>query len=69
MSPCRLSRCSPDIATRPPDKAASRDPLDIPGLLLVTSGLFCLVYGFSHAETTAWSNPFTIGFLVAGVTS
>jgi hypothetical protein len=44
-----------------------RDPLDIPGLLLVTSGLFCLVYGFSHAETTAWSNPFTIGFLVVGV--
>ena len=29
----------------------------LPGLLLVTSGLFCLVYGFSHAETTAWSNP------------
>src|SRR5450432_4329 len=49
------------------DKAASRDPLDIPGLLLVTSGLFCLVYGFSHAETTAWNNPFTIGFLVAGM--
>ncbi len=41
--------------------------LDIPGLILVTSGLFCLVYGFSHAETTAWSNPFTIGFLVVGV--
>ena len=49
------------------DKAADRDPLDLPGLLLVTSGLFCLVYGFSHAETTAWSNPFTIGFLVLGV--
>ena len=49
------------------DRAADRDPLDIPGLLLVTGGLFCLVYGFSHAETTAWSNPFTIGFLVVGV--
>src|ERR1035441_10172508 len=49
------------------DKAADRDPLDIPGLLLVTGGLFCLVYGLSHAETTAWSNPFTIGFLVLGV--
>src|SRR6202451_2583158 len=49
------------------DKDADRDPLDIPGLLLVTGGLFCLVYGFSHAETTAWSNPFTIGFLVVGV--
>src|SRR6202020_579460 len=30
-------------------------------------GLFSLVFGFSHAETTSWSNPFTIGFLVAGV--
>ena len=24
-----------------------------------------MVFGFSHAETTAWSNPYTIGFLVA----
>jgi EmrB/QacA subfamily drug resistance transporter len=49
------------------DKASDRDPFDIRGLLLVTGGLFCLVYGFSHAETTAWSNPYTIGFLVFGV--
>jgi EmrB/QacA subfamily drug resistance transporter len=49
------------------DKAADRDPLDIPGLLLVTGGLFSLVYGLAHAETTAWKNPFTIGFLVLGV--
>ena len=34
------------------DKAADRDPLDIPGLFLVTGGLFSLVYGLSHAETT-----------------
>ncbi|MGO8873608.1 MAG: MFS transporter [Acidimicrobiales bacterium] len=49
------------------DRAADHDPLDIPGLLAVTGGLFSLVYGFSHAETTAWSNPYTIGFLVLGV--
>lgn len=49
------------------DKAADRDPLDIPGLFLVTGGLFSLVYGLSHAETTAWSNPYTIGFLILGV--
>jgi EmrB/QacA subfamily drug resistance transporter len=48
------------------DKAADRDPLDIPGLLLVTAGLFGLVYGFSHAETTSWSDPYTIGFLLVG---
>jgi EmrB/QacA subfamily drug resistance transporter len=49
------------------DRPADRDPLDIPGLLLVTGGLFGLVYGLSHAETTAWSNPYTIGFLILGV--
>ena len=49
------------------DEGADHDPLDLPGLFLVAGGLFSLVFGFSHAETTAWSNPFTIGFLVAGV--
>jgi EmrB/QacA subfamily drug resistance transporter len=48
------------------DAGADHDPLDFPGLVLVAGGLFSLVFGFSHAETTAWSNPFTIGFLVAG---
>ncbi len=49
------------------DKATDHDPLDYPGLFAVTGGLFSLVYGFSHAETTAWSNPYTIGFLILGV--
>jgi EmrB/QacA subfamily drug resistance transporter len=49
------------------DEGADHDPLDLPGLFLVAGGLFSLVFGFSHAETTAWSNPFTVGFLVAGV--
>jgi EmrB/QacA subfamily drug resistance transporter len=49
------------------DDGADHDPVDLPGLLLVASGLFSLVFGFSHAETTAWSNPVTVGFLVASV--
>src|SRR5271154_2688289 len=49
------------------DEGADHDPLDLPGLLLVTAGLFSIVFGLSHAETTAWRNPFTIGFLVASV--
>ena len=48
-------------------ESVDHDPLDLPGLFLVAGGLFSLVFGFSHAETTAWGNPFTIGFLVAGV--
>jgi EmrB/QacA subfamily drug resistance transporter len=41
--------------------------LDIPGVLLVSSGVFCIVYGFSNAATHGWSAPSTYGFLVAGV--
>src|SRR3984957_19157747 len=35
------------------DRGADHDPLDLPGLFLVGAGLFSLVFGFSHAETTA----------------
>jgi EmrB/QacA subfamily drug resistance transporter len=49
------------------DQRVDHDPLDVPGLFMVAGGLFSLVFGFSHAETTAWRNPVTIGFLVAGV--
>ncbi|MEV5600118.1 MFS transporter [Streptomyces sp. NPDC052299] len=45
---------------------ADRPRLDIPGTLLVSAGLFCIVYGFSEAESHAWSSPLTWGFLVAG---
>ena len=41
--------------------------LDIPGVLLVSGGVFCLVYGFSNAATHNWSTPSTWGFLAAGV--
>jgi len=41
--------------------------LDIPGVVLVSGGLFCLVYGFSNAATHNWHTPSTWGFLVAGV--
>src|SRR5258707_4268806 len=40
--------------------------LDIPGVLLVSSALFCLVYGFSNAATHNWHSSSTWGFLVAG---
>jgi EmrB/QacA subfamily drug resistance transporter len=41
--------------------------LDIPGVLLVSSGVFCLVYGFSNAATHNWHTPSTYGFLIAAV--
>ena len=45
------------------DKSAT---LDIPGAVLVGGGLFCLVYGFSNAESHDWSSPQTWVFLLAG---
>jgi EmrB/QacA subfamily drug resistance transporter len=41
--------------------------LDVPGALLVSGGLFCLVYGFSNAATHSWHAPSIYGFLAAGV--
>ncbi len=41
--------------------------LDIPGVLAVSSALFCLVYAFSNAATHDWHTPSTYGFLAAGI--
>jgi hypothetical protein len=44
-----------------------RPRLDIPGVVLVSSAVFCLVYGFANAATHNWHTPSTWGFLAAGV--
>ena len=49
------------------DDGVDHDPLDLTGVFLVAVGVFSLVFGFSHAETAAWGNPVTLGFLTAGV--
>jgi EmrB/QacA subfamily drug resistance transporter len=46
---------------------AQKPKLDIPGVLTVSGGLFSIVYGFSHAQTTSWGNHATVGFLSTGV--
>jgi EmrB/QacA subfamily drug resistance transporter len=37
-----------------------RPRIDLPGMLAASAGLFGLVYGFSNAETSSWSDPVTI---------
>ena len=44
-----------------------RSRLDIPGVLLVSASMFCLVYGFSNAASHNWHTPSSYGFLAAGV--
>jgi len=49
------------------DRGTDHDPLDWRGVLTATTGLFALVFGFSHAETTSWTNHYTIGSFVVAV--
>ncbi len=48
-------------------RPAVRPKLDIPGTLTVSGGLFAIVFGFSHAQTSSWTNHLTIGSLITGV--
>jgi EmrB/QacA subfamily drug resistance transporter len=40
--------------------------IDIPGALTATTGLFAIVYGLANAQTHSWTDPVTVGMLVAG---
>jgi EmrB/QacA subfamily drug resistance transporter len=44
-----------------------RHHVDIPGLLLVAGGLFCVVFGLVKADTWGWGDAKTIGFLCGGI--
>ena len=48
-------------------RPANRPLMDWPGTLLACTGLFGIVFGFSHAETASWSSGLTLGSLAAGV--
>jgi len=48
-------------------RSGPRPRLDVPGTILVSGGLFGLVFGFSNAETDGWDSPLTWGSLSAAV--
>ncbi|MFW0797694.1 DHA2 family efflux MFS transporter permease subunit [Gordonia sp. CPCC 205515] len=47
-------------------RSEHRPKLDIPGVVLVSTALFSIVYGFSNAETNGWADWATITWLVSG---
>jgi predicted MFS family arabinose efflux permease len=49
----------------PNQRQQKRPRIDLPGVAVASSGLFALVYGFSNAETSSWSDPITIVALTA----
>ena len=48
-------------------RQSARAPIDLPGVVVASAGLFALVFGFSNAETRSWSDPLTVVALVASV--
>ncbi|MHA6757187.1 MFS transporter [Streptacidiphilus sp. PAMC 29251] len=50
-----------------PQRARHTTGLDIPGIILASSGLAALVYGFSKAQSAGWSAVSTLGFITGGV--
>jgi len=48
------------------DVHSSRDPIDVPGTVTATAGLFAVVYGFAYAQNHSWGSSTTVGFLATG---
>jgi EmrB/QacA subfamily drug resistance transporter len=53
------------LLRRQPKTRSAR--LDVPGVILVSGGMFCLVYGFSNAGMRDWHATSAWGFIAAGV--
>jgi EmrB/QacA subfamily drug resistance transporter len=49
------------------ERRLDRPRIDVAGVALASTGFFAVVYGFSNAETDAWSAPITIAALSASV--
>ncbi|MER7408088.1 MFS transporter [Streptomyces sp. NPDC000070] len=50
---------------REPGGGRNSSPLDLPGAVLSTLGLVCLVYSFTRAETDGWGDAVTVGLFAA----
>ena len=47
-------------------RPATPPRMDWPGAVLACTGLFLIVFGFSHAETAGWTATLTLGSLILG---
>ncbi|MFF3865908.1 MFS transporter [Micromonospora sp. NPDC001898] len=51
----------------PESRAHGDTRYDVPGAVVVTAGLVCLVYGFTKAAEDGWDATATLAFIAAGV--
>ncbi|MCU1450513.1 MAG: transporter, partial [Acidimicrobiales bacterium] len=54
------------VALLTSDRPARVAGLDYRGAITVVAGLGSLVYGFTEAETRGWTDPLTLGLMIAG---
>ncbi|WP_062208225.1 MFS transporter [Streptomyces sp. NBRC 109706] len=55
------------VESRSEGNGKGRTRFDVPGVLLVTSGLVAIVYGTGQAESDGWGSAKVIGLLAGGV--
>ncbi|RKN37628.1 MFS transporter [Streptomyces hoynatensis] len=60
-----LALCGTALLPNP--RASHGVRLDLPGVLLVTTGLVAIVYGLSEAESEGWSSGMVLGPITLGV--
>jgi EmrB/QacA subfamily drug resistance transporter len=53
------------VTLMPESRESERQPFDVPGLLLLGSAMFCLIFGVIHSEAWGWSDPRVLGLLGA----
>ncbi|MFD5316131.1 MFS transporter [Streptomyces sp. NPDC127098] len=53
------------LVIREPESARNHSRLDVPGVILASTGLVALVYGFTRAEHEGWGESVTVTMFVA----
>lgn len=66
-TPIALAAALAALPTVRESRAEGRRRYDIPGALLVTTGLVALVWGFTHAAEKGWSSALSWALPIAGV--
>ncbi|MGH9080861.1 MAG: MFS transporter, partial [Acidimicrobiales bacterium] len=65
--PVGIATAACGMAVMPESKESLRQRFDFPGLVLLGTAVFCLVYGVIRSEASGWSDAATLGLLAGSV--